>query len=84
MTSDEFVQKYGKVKVKFQTYYKYSFTFVGKLDTGETITVRVGGDSSEIYRFEVSADSIYTVSELYPYAGHITSRGLMYDDFYDY
>jgi glutamine cyclotransferase len=54
LTQDEFMDQYGDVKVIFKSYDKYTFTFGGEFN-GKTIYVNVGGDSSEIYRFDVSA-----------------------------
>lgn len=43
--------------VKFYSYYKYSFTFIGEyvLDNGETLSISasMGGNSEDIYRLEV-------------------------------
>ena len=61
MTYDEFIDEYGDKKVKFHSYYKYSFTF-----SDGFLSVGVGGDHNDIYRFEVAADEEYSVASLEP------------------
>ena len=78
MNRKEFYDKYGDVKVKFSSYWKYTFVFTGEVD-GTLISVRVGGDSNGIYRFEVDANSVETVLGLMPYAGKCGQ-----DEFYDF
>jgi hypothetical protein len=67
MTFTELVDKYGLVKVKFTTYYKYMFTFKGQID-GLEVIVYVGGSSDDIYKFDVDADQEYEVRGL-PFYG---------------
>jgi len=75
MTKSEFIAKYGNRKVKFSSYYKYSFTFVD----GKGLTIRVGGDRDDIYRFSVTANEEVMVSTLDPFSGECGE-----DNFYDY
>lgn len=85
MTREEFYEKYGDVKVKFSSYYKYTFTYTGNLPDGGRISVNWGGNSDDIYRFDVDADSEETISILYPYAGTVYDKdGKVIDEFYDY
>lgn len=84
MTESDFLEKYGDVKVKFHSYYKYSFNFMGTLEDGSTITVSVGGNSDDIYRFNVTADEEITVDSLYPYAGEVIKDCKTVEDFYNY
>ncbi len=72
MKYDEFIKQYGKQKVKFSYYYKYSFTF--KNDNG--LSVRVGGSSDDIYRFSVDVDKEYFVSELEPNSATLNGENL--------
>lgn len=66
---EEFLAKYGDVKVQLDSYYKYAFTFHGS-KAGETsatrysIIVRIGGSADDIYRAEISAYKNYTIKEL--------------------
>lgn len=60
----EFLEKYGSVEVKFYSYYKYFFVFVGSAPDGTPVTVSVGGDAGSIYRFDVDC-SPTTVAALY-------------------
>lgn len=55
MTLSEFLEKYGKVEVTFDSYYKYRFSFVGVASEGTEVGVSVGGDHGSIYRFDVSS-----------------------------
>lgn len=84
MTRDDFIDEYGDVAVTFSSYYKFTFTFAGSLENGDKITVDVGGNSDEIYRFEVSPDQVRSVAELDPYAGSVWHDGEEVEGFYDY
>lgn len=42
-------------KVKFRRYYKYEFSFIAKFEDYE-ISTWYGGDTDEIYRYEIFAD----------------------------
>lgn len=53
MTRQEFYKKYGSVRVKFKSYYKYSFNFVGELPDGSTLSCDYGGSVNDIYKFSV-------------------------------
>ena len=59
MNRVEALEKYGAREVKFASYYKYGFTF-----TSGSLTVRVGGDPSDIYYFDVDADKLYAVANI--------------------
>lgn len=78
MTREEFYEKYKNVEFKFSSYYKYTFHFVGEYE-GKCVTVGVGGNSDEIYRFEVSSDCTESIGSLQPYEGVCGE-----DSFYDY
>lgn len=84
MTRNEFYEKYGNVVVRFKSYYKYTFNFEGKLPDGSTLTCSYGGNSDEIYRYEVSVDGEETVMSLSPYAGYVYKDGVKVESFYDY
>ena len=68
LTKDEFYDKYGDVKVKFKSYYKYIFTFCGVLQNGNKIFACYGGHSDLIYRVDVDADYEVSISGLEPYS----------------
>ena len=74
MKQEEFIKKYGEEKVKFSSYYKYSFTF--KNEKG--LSISVGGDSDDIYRFDVDADKEYLVSALEPMSASLNDESLGY------
>lgn len=52
----------NKPLLKFESYYKFSFTFTGSLvlDTGEKIEIvaSIGGDSDSIYGLSVSTSKL--------------------------
>ena len=58
---EQFIEKFGQAKVKFLSYYKYSFTFSGQTEEGNKIHVTVGGSSDNIYKFVVDVNEFYTV-----------------------
>jgi len=64
MNYEEIVAKYGETKMKFSSYYKYSFTFKGITGDGEEIFASIGGESDDIYRTSISADTETTLKNL--------------------
>jgi len=70
--------------VKFISYFKFSFTFGGKLDDGRNIMVAVGGNSDNIYRLEVGVNCEETIASLDPYTGSVYDKGVEVESFYDY
>ena len=85
MTREEFYEKYGDVKVKFSSYYKYTFTYEATLPDGNRLTCGYGGDHDDIYRHDVSADWEETVSGLEPHEGSVYNpQGNVIESFYDY
>lgn len=63
MTKEQMLEKYGEVEVSFDSYYKYTFYFTGEHE-GKTIDVSVGGDSDDIYKFNVSRNAKYKIKDL--------------------
>ena len=53
MTQEEVDKKFDKAKVRFESYYKFSFSYVGRW-RGFTILCSEGGNSDDIYRHSVS------------------------------
>lgn len=85
ISSKEFMEKYGNVMVKFSSYYKFTFTFRGEAENGKKlVVVKVGGNSDDIYRQEVSNDSIESVNNLQPYSGSVYEDGKETEHFYCY
>ena len=74
MEYGEFIKKYGKEKVKFASYYKFSFCF--KNEAG--LSVSVGGDADNIYRLEVEPGKEYTIAELQPFSAFLNDKSLGY------
>lgn len=84
MTRQEFYDKYGNVKVRFASYYKYTFTYEVTLPDGKRLTCGYGGNSDDIYRHEVDVDCEETVSSLQPHEGAVYQDGNKIEGFYDY
>lgn len=84
MTRQEFYEKYGGVKVKFSSYYKYKFIYAVTLPDGKRLTCGYGGDSDQIYRHEVDVDKEETVSSLQPDEGAVFQDDKKIEGFYDY
>lgn len=62
---EKIIEQYGNVELKFSSYYKYTFTYVGICEkTGATVSADYGGDFDDIYRFEVDADVTYRLDRL--------------------
>ena len=78
MTRQEFYDKYKEVDFFFESYYKYTFTFVGEHE-GKPVTIGVGGGSDDIYRFEVTVGCNESIENLQPYEGMCGE-----DSFYDF
>jgi len=58
MTVEQVNEKFRDAKVKFSSYYKYTFNFEGKTEDGFKIQCSFGGDSEDIYRFDVNTNEI--------------------------
>ncbi len=84
MTRQDFYEKYGSIKVKFSSYYKYTFTYAADLPDGKRLMCGYGGNSDEIYRHSVDSDSEETVSDLQPHEGYVYENGKEVEGFYDY
>lgn len=84
LSREQFIEKYGVIKVKFSSYYKFTFVFAARLDNGDYIRVEVGANSDDIYRLEVYADTECTIRNLDPYAGSVWRTGKEVESFYDY
>lgn len=64
MDIEDFFEAYGEVEVKFDTYYKYCFTFLSNpLPDGKIIEVTLGGIGEDIYRLPISSEprKVHTV-----------------------
>lgn len=70
---EEFYEKYKDVSFKFLSYYKFTFTYRGFTDDGEEVKIGVGGLADDIYRENVSVDSVYDMWYLMPYQGESDS-----------
>ena len=84
MTREYFYKKYGNVKVKFQYYYKYTFTYKAVLEDGSILSCGYGGNHDDIYRHDVSIDREEIIKNLKPYMGGVYKDGKEVCSFYDY
>jgi hypothetical protein len=57
MTREDVDKKFAKAKMRFSSYYKYAFSFVGKW-RGFRISASYGGCSDDIYRYSVGTAPI--------------------------
>jgi hypothetical protein len=71
MTYNEFLEQYGGTRVKFKSYYKFSFCFTAGNDE---MLVFVGGSADDIYRMDVAVGQTYSVAELEPYQAYINGK----------
>lgn len=58
MTVEQVNEKFKDVKVTFDSYYKFTFEFVGKSEDGFQLECTYGGDSDDIYRYDVNTDPV--------------------------
>ena len=63
LSKEEVFEKYGKVPLKFSSYYKYVFDFTGEAEDGAVIYYAEGGESGDIYRHEVTPESVRTIED---------------------
>ena len=66
MNLEQIKEKYGNVKLKFNGYYKYSFSFTGKTEDGEGVYASIGGSADDTDRLDVSAEKEETINSLWP------------------
>jgi hypothetical protein len=76
MNYNEMIEKYGKEKVKFSSYYKFTFYY-----SNENLAIACGGNSENIYRDSVVAGREYTVRELGPYLVEVDGEEVFYEPF---
>ena len=83
LSREQFYEKYGRIEVKFNSYYKFDFIFVGETPEGYKISVSYGGNAEEIYRYELSYNQTGTVESIEPYTGVVYDKtGRDVDSFY--
>ena len=58
MTAEQVNEKFKDVKVTFDSYYKFTFTFKGQSEDGFTLACLYGGSSDDIYRYDVNTDPV--------------------------
>ena len=75
LDKEQILERYGNVKLEFDSYYKYTFTFAGVAEDGAQVSASIGGDSRDIYRMEVSADCTDTLIGLGAECANVTLNG---------
>jgi len=58
--TQEQTKEFWEIKVRFKSYYKYSFTF----SNGEGYEVTAGGIGDEIYRCSIKTNEEYTIRQV--------------------
>ena len=58
MTIEQVNDKFKDAKVKFSSYYKYTFNFAGETEDGFKLICGFGGNSEDIYRFDVDTNEV--------------------------
>jgi len=84
MKKEEILKQYGEVKLKFSSYYKFTFIFHGVSEDGITIVANIGGDSDDIYRMDVDSDKEETLYSLDPNFIDISKDGKSFATWDDY
>jgi hypothetical protein len=75
MNTKEILEKYGNIKVKFKSYYKYVFTLEGMKVNGDVVEIGIGGDSDESYRLDIEPDTNYKIGDLHTKVVSFTING---------
>lgn len=63
LTKEQVMERYGKVPLKFSSYYKYTFSYSGTAPDGAVVSASYGGSSDDIYRHQVEADDVITLED---------------------
>ena len=59
LSEEQVNELFKDCQLQFSSYYKYSFSFAGSLpEKNLTISVSYGGDSYDIYRYEVTRNKL--------------------------
>jgi len=75
ISKQEAIERYGKVPLKFSSYYKYSFAFSGVAEDGAKISALYGGDHDAIYRFDCTPETTITLTDENAYYAAYVSLG---------
>ena len=84
MNLEQIKEKYGNVKLKFNDYYKYTFSFTGKTEDSEEVYVSVGGNADDIHKLDVSSKKEETINSLCPNYITISKYGKKIVDWNDW
>ena len=75
ITKTEFDKLYGDYDVVFDSYYKFTFTFKGKTNSGDTIVVTFGGSADDIYKQNITAGEKVKVRDIDAYYAAVREVG---------
>lgn len=64
ITREQFIKKYGQNVVKFDSYYKYAFSFKGYLKDGGSLFAVVGENLASLYSLSVNSNNLIKVEDL--------------------
>jgi len=85
MSEWEFIEKYGREAVVFESYYKYTFWFNGTCaDSGNIILASYGGETDKIYKFNVVAGEPQTLDSGFDCIGIYAEGKLIACTYNDY
>jgi hypothetical protein len=82
MTVEQVKEKFGNTVLRFSSYYKYMFAFTGHTDDGHKIMCMYGGNSDDIYRYDVDANSEYRLGNLNDWSAVVIKDGANNEVFY--
>ena len=74
LTKEQVMERYGKVPLKFSSYFKYAFAYAGIAPDGAKVGAVYGGSSDDIYRYDVRVDSTITLEDAWMFA-NVTKDG---------
>ena len=60
LTYSELIEKYGDVELKFESYYKYSFTYRGQTKDYSQLSVYIESNKDSIYRLCLNDTVIFS------------------------
>lgn len=80
ITKEKIFEKYSDVQFKFNSYYKYNFTYKG-IKNGLDIYATIGGDRDDIYRWEIEVDDLETLHTLEFHSLRVYKKGELIEEY---
>jgi hypothetical protein len=72
LSEEEFMEKYGDVKVRFMSYQHFAFVYFAELEGGGEIEVIATCCAEDTYFHNIKKGESKTIRELQPIAGAVT------------